>query len=25
MMHGAGWHGYLRLPDEKQVTWSLLR
>jgi ATP-binding cassette subfamily B protein len=26
MMHGAGWHGYLRSPDEKpQVTWSLLR
>jgi ATP-binding cassette subfamily B protein len=26
MMHGAGWRGYLRSPDEKpQVTWSLLR
>jgi ATP-binding cassette subfamily B protein len=26
MMHGAGWRGYLRSPDEKpQVTWGLLR
>jgi ATP-binding cassette subfamily B protein len=25
MMHGAGWRGYLRSPDEKQVTWDLLR
>jgi len=26
MIHGVGWHGYLRLPDEKpQLTWGLLR
>src|SRR5512136_3093507 len=26
MIHGAGWHTYLRSPDEKpQVTWGLMR